>query len=469
MTTVLIVVGVYMAAMLAIGIIFTKKANSTEEYYLSGRSLPAPVLMFTFAATWIGASSTLGKAGLAYTNGISAISPTIGSFIAFFIFTAFAGRIRRVGAEHRICSIPDLFEKRFGKATGLIAALVIAWTMVCTTGTQLIAFSKVLEYMFGPYGVSYEQSLIIAMAIVVFYTMLSGMYGVAYTDVVQGVILLAVIGIVVPIGALSQIGGMGELKAQLDGSYFQFSPDISMIGYTFTSFLYFVAGPPYWQRAFAAKSSKSAMEGSLGGNIIIIFYTIAVVLIGICAACLYPGVTGSETELVLLMVAEARFPTIVYALTIAAILAVIMSTTDSYLILSAQTVTTDIICKVKDVREQKSVVNISRISVVAVGVFALIFALKMSNIFEAMMLSMTQFSAAVAVPALAALFSRKVTRQGMISSMLSGLVFSVLWRSALHNPWGLSEAISGSIVSLIVIVAVSACTQNKGKPAPYFG
>ena len=308
MTTVLIVVGVYMAAMLAIGIIFTKKANSTEEYYLSGRSLPAPVLMFTFAATWIGASSTLGKAGLAYTNGISAISPTIGSFIAFFIFTAFAGRIRRVGAEHGICSIPDLFEKRFGKATGLIAALVIAWTMVCTTGTQLIAFSKVLEYMFGPYGVSYEQSLIIAMAIVVFYTMLSGMYGVAYTDVVQGVILLAVIGIVVPIGALSQIGGMGELKAQLDGSYFQFSPDISMIGYTFTSFLYFVAGPPYWQRAFAAKSSKSAMEGSLGGNIIIIFYTIAVVLIGICAACLYPGVTGSETELVLLMVAEARFP-----------------------------------------------------------------------------------------------------------------------------------------------------------------
>ena len=68
MTTVLIVVGVYMAAMLAIGIIFTKKANSTEEYYLSGRSLPAPVLMFTFAATWIGASSTLGKAGLAYTS-----------------------------------------------------------------------------------------------------------------------------------------------------------------------------------------------------------------------------------------------------------------------------------------------------------------------------------------------------------------------------------------------------------------
>ena len=468
MTTTLIVVGVYMAIMLAVGILFTKKANSTEDYYLSGRSLPAPVLMFTFAATWIGASSTLGKAGLAYTDGISAISPTIGSFIAFFIFTAFAGRIRRIGAEHGISSIPDLFEKRFGKATALIAALTIAWTMICTTGTQLIAFSKVLEYMFGPYGISYEQSLIIAMAIVVFYTMLSGMYGVAYTDVIQGIILLIVIGVVLPFGALDKTGGFEGLKASLDPDYFVFKPDISMIGYTITSLLYFVAGPPYWQRAFAAKSSKSATEGSLGGNIIIIFYTLAVVLIGICAASMYPGVSDSDTELVMLMMTEEYFPPIIYALTIAAILAVIMSTTDSYLILSAQTVTTDIVCRVKGIKSQKEVVLISRISVVAVGVFALLYALKMSNIFESMMLSMTQFSAGIAVPALAALFSKRVTRQGMLASMISGLAFSVIWATALNNPWGLSEAISGSVVSLIVIVAVSACTQKSSEPAPFF-
>ena len=468
MTTTLIVVGVYMVVMLGVGVVFTKKANSTEDYYLSGRSLPAPVLMFTFAATWIGASSTLGKAGLAYTDGISAISPTIGSFIAFFIFTAFAGRIRRIGAEHGLTSIPDLFEKRFGKAPAIIAALTIAWTMVCTTGTQLIAFSKVLEYMFGRYGISYEQSLIIAMGIVVFYTMLSGMYGVAYTDVIQGVILLIVIGVVLPAGALGKVGGFDGLRASLDADYFVFRPDISMIGYTVTSFLYFVAGPPYWQRAFAAKSAKSATEGSLGGNIIIIFYTVAVVLIGICAASMYPGVTGSDTELVMLMVTEEYFPPIVYAFTIAAILAVIMSTTDSYLILSAQTVTTDLICRVKGIKSQKEVVRISRISVVAVGVFALLYALKMSNIFESMMLSMTQFSAGIAVPALAALFSKRVTRQGMLASMISGLAFSIIWATVLHNPWGLSEAISGSVVSLIVIVVVSACTQKAGKPAPFF-
>ena len=232
MTTVLVVVGLYMALMLAIGVIFSKKATDAEGYYLSGRSLPTIVLVFTFAATWIGASSTLGKSGLAYSNGISAISPTIGSFIAFFIFTAFAGRIRKIGAEHDISSIPELFQKRFGKITSLIAALVIAWTMICTTGTQLIAFSKVLEYIFSPFGISYEQALIIGMAIVVLYTVMSGMYGVAYTDVVQGIILLVVIGLIIPFSTLGQIGGMDGLKANLDESYFRFSPDIKMLGYT---------------------------------------------------------------------------------------------------------------------------------------------------------------------------------------------------------------------------------------------
>ena len=340
--------------------------------------------------------------------------------------------------------------------------------MICTTGTQLIAFSKVLEYIFSPFGISYEQALIIGMAIVVLYTVMSGMYGVAYTDVVQGIILLVVIGLIIPFSTLGQIGGMDGLKANLDESYFRFSPDIKMLGYTVTSFLYFVAGPPYWQRAFSAKSSKAATRGSLGGNIVIIFYTIAVILIGMCAAVIYPNVAAGDTEMVLLMVTEKYFPTIVYALTVASILAVIMSTTDSYLILSAQTVTTDIVAKLAGEIEQKKMVLISRISVAAVGLFAVLYALRMSNIFQAMMLSMTQFSAGVAVPALAALFSKRVTREGMISSMLSGLIFSVIWARVLSNPWGLSEAISGSIVSLIVIVVVSALTQKKGKPAPFF-
>lgn len=468
MTLVLIVVGLYMVAMLAIGMIFSNKSTDSTSYFLSGRSLPSFVLIFTFAATWIGASSTLGKSGLAYTSGLSAISPTIGAFIAFFIFTFFAGRIRRIGANHNISSIPEFFERRFGKATSLIAALVIAYTLIGTTGTQLIAFSKVLEHIFSPYGISYEQALAVSVIIVVAYTVMSGMYGVAYTDVVQGILLLIVLGVIVPFASVNMAGGWSGLRAQLPESFFVLKPDSAMIGYTVTNFLYFVAGPPYWQRAFAAKSSGAAQRGAFGGNVIIIFYTIAIVIIGTCAAAIYPGVAAHDTEMVLLMMVEDLFPPIIYALTVAGIMAVIMSTTDSYLILSAQTLTTDIVGKFRKDDDIKKTIRISRISVILVGVLALVFALSMQDIFQAMMLSMSQFAAGVAIPALAALFSKKVTKEGMIASMLSGLASSLIWAEVLNKPFGLSETIAGSAVSLIVIVAVSALTQKKGEPAPFF-
>lgn len=467
MNLVLIVMGIYLILMMVIGVIFSRKASSTEGYYLSGRSLPTFVLVFTFAATWIGASATLGKSGQAYSVGLSALSPTLGSFAAFFIFSFFAGRIRRIGANHNISSIPDLFLKRFGKSTSIIAALVIAWTLIGTTGTQLIAFSKVLEHIFSPYGISYEHALIVGMLVVVVYTVLSGMYGVAYTDVVQGLILLVVIGLIVPFGALELAGGWNRLHSQLDPSFFTLKPSTAMFGYTITSLLYFVAGPPYWQRAFSAKSDKSAGRGAFGGNLIIIYYSLAVVFIGICAAVVFPDVASADSEMVLLLMVESRFHPIIYAITVAAIVAVIMSTTDSYLILSAQTVTNDIYCCLAGEKNTEHVIHISRIIVVVVGILSLLFALSMKNIFQAMMLSMTQFAAGVAVPALAALFSKKVTREGMNAAMISGLAFSLIWSKLLHSPRGISESIAGSIVSLIVIVVVSALTQKK-TPAPFF-
>ncbi len=468
MTVLLITIAVYMILMLAVGIFFAKKAKTPDDYYLSGRSLPLPVIIFTFAATWIGASATLGKAALAYSSGISAISPTIGSFIAFFIFSFFAGKIRKIGAEHNINSIPNLFNRRFGKLTSFIASAVIVWTLVGMTGTQLIAFAKILQFIFEPYGISYVQALCVSLAVVVIYTGISGMYGVAYTDVVQGVILLLIIGIIVPGNALRIAGGWTDLTANLDATYFSFKPDISMIGYMVTSFLYFVAGPPYWQRAFAAKSSGTAQRGALGGNLVIIFYTLSVILIGICAAYIYPGVSAYDSDMILLVMVEKCMSPVVYALTVAAVMAVIMSTTDSYLILSAQTLTTDLIGLFSKDVDPKKIITLSRVSVAVIGLLSLVFALTMKDIFQALMLSMTHFAAAIAVPAFAALTSRKVTKQAMTASMLSGLVSAFLWSGPMNKPWGLSEAIAGSVVSLVAIIVVSVLTQKSSEAAPYF-
>ena len=466
LTQVILVILIYFVLMLGVGLLFKEKAQNLTGYFLSSRSLPTPVVIFTFAATWIGASATLGKSGLAYSTGLPAISSTIGSFGAFFIFTFFAGRINRIGQKYDISSIPNLFYKRFGKSTSIIAAAIIGWTMIGTVGTQMIGSSKMLEFIFQPYGISYETALIISVIVVVIYTAISGMYGVAYTDVIQGIILLVVIGAIIPAVSLQKAGGWETLQATLPASYFTLDLDISLIGYLITSFLYFVAGPPYWQRAFAAKDHKTAQLGALGGNVIIVIYTLMVILIGICAAIIYPNVAPANQEMIILLMVRDYFPTILYALTAAALLSVIMSTTDSYLILASQTITADVIQPLFHINDTRKLIRISKLSVAVVGVFSLIFALMMTNVFQAMMLSMTCFAASAAIPALAAIFSKKVTTQGMNAAMLSGLVSAILWGSVLNTPYGISESIAGSVVSLIVIILVSAATQGR-KSAPF--
>ena len=94
-----------------------------EGFYLGKRNMPLPILMLTVAATWIGASSTLGKSGLAYRIGITAMVPTLATFVAFSVFSLFAGKIQRIGVKYHISSIPDLISHRFGKVPALLASM----------------------------------------------------------------------------------------------------------------------------------------------------------------------------------------------------------------------------------------------------------------------------------------------------------------------------------------------------------
>lgn len=229
MILVLIVLIIYFAATAIISIVLQKKSKNLEGYYLGQRNLPWPVVMLTFAATWIGASSTLGKSGLAYEIGISAVLPTFATVFAFAVFCLFAGRIQRIGQKYHILSIPDLITKRFGRLPALIASAIIGWTVIGTAGTQMVASSKILQMvMADDWEISYQTALVVTTVIVIAYTTLSGFYGVAYTDTLQGILLIVVIGVALPVAALTKIGGPAQLVASLPKHYFELKFDRSI-------------------------------------------------------------------------------------------------------------------------------------------------------------------------------------------------------------------------------------------------
>lgn len=462
MDLVIIVLILYMVLVIAVSLKLKGKAETVEGFYLAKRSTPLPVLILTIAATWIGASSTLGKSGLAYRIGVTAMVPTLATFLAFSIFSLFAGKIQRIGANHHITSIPDLISRRFGRLPSSIASAVIAWTLIGTVGTQMVASAQILKFIFSDYGISYETSLIITTIVVIIYTSLSGFYGVVYSDAIQGILLLIVIGLFLPITAIQKAGGMATLMQSVPEGFFSLEIDNSIISYLFVYLLYFMSGPPYWQRAFAASDSGSAQRGSFGGNIIIILYSFSVTLVGICGAVLIPSFpSGVSDEMLIPVMVKEFFHPLLYALTITSFMAIVMSTIDSYLLLAAQTVSTDIARVIKPDISDKEQLKLSKYAVVILGILALFFALRAENILDSLVFSMSYFSACIAIPAMATLLSRKTTRTGILCGMIGGLTVAVVWKEILHTPYGLNEAIAGSAVSLIALIVGSILTQKE--------
>lgn len=142
------------------------------------------VLMATVCATIIGGSGLVGRAGVAYSSGTKAILTAVPYLLGMFLFAGYSGRISDIGREYGITSIPDLFERRFGKAAKLILAAMVAFTMMGTVASQV--------------------------------TVTSGLFGVVYTDVLQFYMLLIFVYILIPIASLKTVVGFSGFVANLD-------------------------------------------------------------------------------------------------------------------------------------------------------------------------------------------------------------------------------------------------------------
>ena len=189
----LAIIGAYLIAMIVIGLVVVRKIRNMDDYYLGGRS---PI---------IGGSGLMGRAGVAYSSGFKAIMTAVPYLLGMLIFSGFAGRISAVGTSFNITSIPDLFERRFGKATKVTLGALIAFTMMGTVAAQVTATATIINMLGGEIGVSYEMGALIACAVFIIYTATSGLFGVIYTDVFQFVMLILFVYILIP-GAESSAG-----------------------------------------------------------------------------------------------------------------------------------------------------------------------------------------------------------------------------------------------------------------------
>ena len=459
----LVIIAAYLIVMISVGVYFVRRIKGTRDYYVAGRSLGPMVLMASVCATIIGGSGLMGRAGVAYSSGFKALLTAFPYFLGMIIFSGVSGRISDIGREYNVASIPELFQRRFGTAAKLILAAMVAFTMMGTVASQVTATGTILKMLGSSIGITYEMGACIACAVFIIYTATSGLFGVVFTDVLQFYVLLIFVYLLIPISSLAQVGGISGFLANLDPSLAQPYINGSILGDIVTYLVFTMAGAEMWQRAFAARDRKAAKKGMLLGTLVYGVTIFLVYFMGVVAHQILGDdvlATYGTTDAVVPALAITVLPAGLTGLALAGILSVIMSTADSYLLVSVQTCVADIGKTIKPDMTEKGEIRLSRILSVVLAVGALIIALYMNNAYNILMFAWSFYAASAGIPAFAALFWKKATKQGIIAAMLGGFVVCVGWKLA-GEPFGLGSTVPGAIVCLIALITVSLATCKK--------
>ena len=464
----LAIIAVYLVAMISIGLYFVKRIKGSDDYYVAGRSFGPLILMATVCATIIGGSGLMGRAGKAYSFGTMAITTALPYLIGMFIFSGISGRISRVGTKFNITSMPGLFEERFGKTAKIILALMVAFTMMGTVASQVTATATIIKMLGGNVGISYEAGALIACIVFVLYTATSGLFGVVFTDVFQFYMLLLFVYILIPTSAVHYVGGWSNFTANLDPALTKPYINGSIAGDIVTYLVFTMVGAEMWQRAFAAKTDKAAKRGMFLGTTVYGITILLVYLMGIIGhQILGDNVleTFGSTDAVVPALAIKVLPVGLTGLALAGLLSVIMSTADSYLLVSVQTCVHDIGKTINPNMPEKRELLYSRLFAVILPLAALVIALYIKNAYDILMFAWSFYAAAAGIPAFAALYWKKATKAGIISGMLAGFCVTILWKM-IGTPFGLGATVPGAICCLIATVGVSLATY-KSHPSKF--
>lgn len=415
----LLIVGIYFIAMIVIGLYFSRQVHDSEDYAVAGRSLRLPVLVGTLVGTAIGAAATFGNAGKAYEVGYIILFSSLSYIIGYIIFSFIAPKIH----EAEINSIPDALERRYGKSMRLIAAVVLMVTLIAIFGAQLIAFGITASAVFSETGLNYETAILIGTLIIILYTIFGGLLAVAYTDMIQVVIMVIAIGILLPLCIAYNLPDEQNFIDLLQSPQVDFwsGLDLGFLLALIPTYLAFVLiDPTIWQRVAAAKNASDLRPAMLITAAIYAFWALIVVSLGVIAFNLMPELSSGDVAIPTLVI--SHLPPVVKGFCLAALMAIMMSTADTVLLLAGTTFSGDIVKVLKPTLTDKSQLKINRSAILIIGIIGSIFALQRSSIFEVMMLAFGIFVSGLFIPVMAALFWQKATNFAALSSGLIGVL-----------------------------------------------
>lgn len=468
MIAIAIVFIIYLGVMVAIGFKYYNRTDNLTDYLLGGRKLNSWVTAMSAQASDMSGWLLIGLPGTAYvlyTGTSEAMWTAIGLWLGTYLNWLFvAKRLRRYTyASGDSITLPDFFENRFRDKRHilrLVSGIFIVIFFLVYTSSQFAAGGKLFHTIFG---MDYKAGLIIGAIIILAYTALGGFNAVCVTDTIMGLTMFGAL-IAVPIVALGNIGGWDDLSARLAaltpeslGFFPQENGNIntlilaSSLGWGLGYF-----GQPHILVRFMAIASPDEIQKSRIIAMIWVTVTLgAAVFIGVIGKALLPDLADGET--VFMAMITVMFHPVIAGILMCAILAAIMSTASSQLLVAASSVSRDIYAILTGKStEGREIVWVSRITVVVITVVAIILAINPdSSVFDLVSFAWGGFGAAFGPLILFSLFWRSMSLPGAIAGMIVGGVVDLIWYAMSGGIFDIYEIIPGFLASGLTIIVVS--------------
>ncbi|WP_325895120.1 sodium/proline symporter PutP [Grimontia sp. NTOU-MAR1] len=463
---------VYLILMLAIGVYAYKRTSNSEDYFLGGRSLgPWPAALSAGASDMSG-WLLLGLPGYAYAAGIESLWLAGGLLAGTYLnWLICAKRLRTYSIEvDNALTIPEFLSRRFedkSKLLQTISAFFILLFFLFYTSSGLVAGGKLFETVFG---LDYSTAVIIGTACVVSYTLFGGFLAVSWTDLVQGLLMAAAL-MIVPIAVLD--GSFSDLPTALEAKnpeLLTLWQDVSGQPLTTVSILSLVAwglgyfGQPHILARFQATRSNAdittARRIAVGWSAISMVGAILIGLVGILYVDQHLGGELADGETIFMYLVNAAFHPVIAGILLAAILAAVMSTADSQLLVSSSALAEDFYKQVfRPDASTKEVVMVGRFAVIGISIIALALAMNPeSSVLGLVSYAWAGFGAAFGPALLLSLFWKDMNRNGALTGVIVGGVTVVVWKQLTGGIFDLYEIVPGFILAGIGIVAVSKMT-----------
>lgn len=472
MVTIAIIFALYLGLMVWIGVRNYNKTDNLTDYILGGRKLGSWVTAMSAQSSDMSGWLLIGLPGTAYviyTGTQEAIWTAIGLWLGTYLNWLFvAKRLRKYTfISGNSITLPDFFENRFRDKKHIlrvVSGIFIVVFFLVYTSSQFAAGGKLFNTIFG---IGYVGGMLIGAVIILAYTTMGGFNAVCITDTIMGFTMFVAL-IVVPIVGVVHMGGMSGLESRLAGltpEKLGFLPKsgghintlllASSLGWGLGYF-----GQPHILARFMGIESPDEIQKSRIIAMVWVTVTLAAaVAVGVIGKAMMPGLADGET--VYMTMIDKLCNPVVAGLLMTAILAAIMSTASSQLLVTAASVSRDIYATIfkKDV-EGPAIVWASRITVVIIAVIAIIMAINPdSSVFDLVSFAWGGFGAAFGPMILFSLFWRRMTLPGAIAGMITGGVVDFIWYMLQGGVFDLYEIIPGCISAAVVIIVVSLCTS----------